>query len=35
LSKSGDPCKQMSEQALEELEGRLPNLVVGDPATGQ
>jgi uncharacterized protein involved in outer membrane biogenesis len=35
LSKSGDPCKQMSEQALKELEGRLPNLVVGDPATGQ
>ncbi len=33
LSKSGDPCKQMSEQALKELEGRLPNLVVGDPAT--
>jgi len=32
LSKSGDACKQMSEQALKELEGRLPTLVIGDPA---
>jgi hypothetical protein len=32
LSKSGDACKQMSEQALKELEGRLPTLVMGDPA---
>ena len=31
LSKSGDACKQMSEQALKELEGRLPTLVIGDP----
>ncbi len=32
LSKSGDACKQMSEQALKELEGRLPTLVIDDPA---
>jgi uncharacterized protein involved in outer membrane biogenesis len=32
LSKSGDACKQMSGQALKELEGRLPTLVIGDPA---
>ena len=35
LSKSGDACKQMSEQALKELEGRLPKLAVSDPATQQ
>lgn len=35
LSKSGDACKQMSEQALKELEGRLPTLVIGDPAAQQ
>jgi hypothetical protein len=28
LSKSGDACKQVSTQALEELEGRLPDLVI-------
>jgi hypothetical protein len=28
LSKSGDACKQVSEQALKELEGRLPDLVI-------
>jgi len=32
LSKSGDACKQMSEQALKELEGQLPTLVIDDPA---
>jgi hypothetical protein len=28
LSKSGDACGQMSKQALKELEGRLPDLVL-------
>jgi hypothetical protein len=32
LSKSGDACKQMSEQALKELQGQLPTLVIDDPA---
>jgi len=32
LSKSGDACKQMSEQALKELQGQLPTLVIGNPA---
>jgi len=31
LSKSGDPCKQMSEQAMKELEGRLSELVIEPP----
>ena len=31
ISKSGDACKQMSEQALKTLEGRLPDLVVEIP----
>jgi hypothetical protein len=28
LSKAGDACKQVSEQAFKELEGRLPDLVI-------
>ncbi len=32
LSKSGDACRQVSEQALKELEGRLPTLVISDSA---
>jgi hypothetical protein len=28
LSKSGDACKQVTEQALKELEGQLPDLVI-------
>ena len=28
LSKSGDACKQMHEQAMKELEGRLSELVI-------
>jgi hypothetical protein len=28
LSKSGDACKQVTEQALKELEGQLPDLVM-------
>jgi hypothetical protein len=28
LSKSGDACKQVSEQALKELDGQLPDLVM-------
>jgi hypothetical protein len=28
LSRAGDACKQVSEQALKELEGRLPDLVI-------
>lgn len=35
LSKSGDACKQTSEQALRELEGRLPTLVIADSAAQQ
>jgi hypothetical protein len=35
LSKSGDACKQMSEQALKELEGRLPKLTISNPAAQQ
>jgi uncharacterized protein involved in outer membrane biogenesis len=35
LSKSGDACKQMSEQALKELGGQLPNLALSDTATQQ
>ena len=31
LSRSGDACKQMSKQALETLEGRLPDLTVEIP----
>ncbi len=31
LSKSGDACGQMSKQALRELEGRLPDIVLVSP----
>ena len=31
LSKSGDACGQMSQQALQELDGRLPDLVLEGP----
>ena len=30
LSKSGDPCNQLSGQALKALEGRLPDLAIND-----
>ena len=32
LSKSGDACKQMSQQALKQLDGRLPDLVLESPS---
>ena len=32
LSKSGDPCNQMSEQALQDFAGRLPDIAI-EPAT--
>lgn len=35
LPKSGDACRQMAGQALKELEGRLPTLVIDSPAAAE